>query len=447
MAVKISELPKATSASADDLLLIVDSPVGGAITKNITVRDFFSNVFSSVVVQNNVSISKNITANTGNSYFSNLHISYTSSPSTSFWSTEKGQIWFDADYLYVATDTNHLKRAPLVSFSGNTIVPTAVSVFMNDILDANTVSAVANDVLVYDGTEWVPQILTKDNVVLSLDDLTNSNSVVANVDEVLVYDGVAWNPKILDSNNVSIPLSELTDTNVGTAVANDVLVFDGTNWVPQILTKDNVTLSLDNLTDANTSVVSTNQALVWNGTEWNPKSLDANNVSLTLNELTDVNTTGASVNQVLTYNGASWAPGTFTTPPQAVASVYLASNTLTLTTGWNKLAFDTVDYDTNSFWNAASKRFIPTIAGYYSVSARIAYVINPYPLQMAVYKNGAIHKAIGPQGTMNAGSGETVVYCNGTTDYIELFYNTSTSYLIDSNKAQTYFELKGPVKV
>lgn len=116
MAVKVSELPKATNASRDDLLIIIDSPAGGAVTKNITVKDFFSNVSTTVMFNNTVSFSNTFTANTSNTYFSNVHFSYSQTPTSSVFPGDKGQIWFDNDYIYVAVANNFVKRVAVSSF-------------------------------------------------------------------------------------------------------------------------------------------------------------------------------------------------------------------------------------------------------------------------------------------------------------------------------------------
>ena len=94
-----------------------------------------------------------------------------------------------------------------------------------------------------------------------------------------------------------------------------------------------------------------------------------------------------------------------------------------------KIAFDTEEFDTNS--NFASSRFTPTVAGYYQIngsalmSSGTGGVCEAY-----LYKNGAAFKA--GQSTATIAGGQTVVavesliYLNGTTDYVELFFNQTT---------------------
>lgn len=62
---KISELTALTTASTDDLLVIVDDPSGSATTKKITISSFYGNVQATVLFQNTVTV--NSTFSVGNS--------------------------------------------------------------------------------------------------------------------------------------------------------------------------------------------------------------------------------------------------------------------------------------------------------------------------------------------------------------------------------------------
>jgi hypothetical protein len=91
---------------------------------------------------------------------------------------------------------------------------------------------------------------------------------------------------------------------------------------------------------------------------------------------------------------------------------------------YTKVTLGTEVFDTNS--NFASSRFTPTVAGYYQINAGIFYNTSATTGlgQIYIYKNGdAVN------GTVNNMSGAgycglsiaTLTYCNGTTDYIELY--------------------------
>lgn len=84
---------------------------------------------------------------------------------------------------------------------------------------------------------------------------------------------------------------------------------------------------------------------------------------------------------------------------------------------FTKITFDVEEYDTNN--NFASSTFTPTVAGYYLV---VGTVNNGSGTQTVstIYKNGSIYKA-GTNGGAFIAIATAIVYCNGTTDYIELY--------------------------
>ena len=99
----------------------------------------------------------------------------------------------------------------------------------------------------------------------------------------------------------------------------------------------------------------------------------------------------------------------------------LSSATLT------KITFDTEEFDTNN--NFASSRFTPNVAGYYLVSGH-AQPNGSYTAGIqAIYKNGSVYR----YGSYNANatgvaqpSMSCLVYCNGTTDYVEFYASFTT---------------------
>jgi len=88
---KVSELTALSSPAGEDLLLIVDDPSGTPVTKKVTVSSLLGNSSANVVI-------------------------YNATPANSTISVKKGTLMFDANYLYVATANNTLKRITLSSF-------------------------------------------------------------------------------------------------------------------------------------------------------------------------------------------------------------------------------------------------------------------------------------------------------------------------------------------
>jgi len=90
------------------------------------------------------------------------------------------------------------------------------------------------------------------------------------------------------------------------------------------------------------------------------------------------------------------------------------------------IVFNTEVFDTNN--NFASNRFTPTVAGYYQLNSSIYWgsgtgsFVNLY-----INKNGSglmeLARTTGSSGVIG---GSALVYCNGSTDYIELIWYSAS---------------------
>jgi len=135
--------------------------------------------------------------------------------------------------------------------------------------------------------------------------------------------------------------------------------------------------------------------------------------------------------------------GTYTqTLPNATGTVMVSGNMPTFrarpssstqsisNNTWTKVTFGTEDWDTNN--NFASSTFTPTVAGYYLINGS-AYLTNGSgnitQARCNIYKNGSTEvygqfsqfNATGSNNTDNIATISGLVYCNGSTDYIELY--------------------------
>ena len=96
---------------------------------------------------------------------------------------------------------------------------------------------------------------------------------------------------------------------------------------------------------------------------------------------------------------------------------------------WTKISMNTSVIDTNSMIDLANNRVTPTVAGYYAVSGmiRINFDTATQLILIGIRKNGSEVAAVQYQlGTDNLENGQypiqtTIVQCNGSTDYIELY--------------------------
>jgi hypothetical protein len=112
----------------------------------------------------------------------------------------------------------------------------------------------------------------------------------------------------------------------------------------------------------------------------------------------------------------------------------VSANTLT------KVLFDTKLWDTNT--NFASSRFTPTVAGYYQVNSTVQYG-SAFSGFLAIYKTGSIYKrgAWIIASACNELSVSGIVYCNGSSDYIEIYgYQSIASNIPQGGFDITWFD-------
>ena len=103
---------------------------------------------------------------------------------------------------------------------------------------------------------------------------------------------------------------------------------------------------------------------------------------------------------------------------------YLTADQSITTGTYTKIAYDAKVFDTNN--NFASSRFTPTVAGYYQISGGFDSTDTTGGITrvvLTVYKNGSqfIHLTDFATGSAYTITGSALVYCNGSTDYIELY--------------------------
>ena len=160
-------------------------------------------------------------------------------------------------------------------------------------------------------------------------------------------------------------------------------------------------------------------------------------------------TSGGSV----TINEPTTASNFTQTLPASTGTVMVSGNmpafsaykstgagTQTITAGtFGKITFDTEEFDTNN--NFASSRFTPTVAGYYQINAE-ADIGGSGFIVMDLYKNGSNYKrSSGSSGTEVYAVVSTIVYLNGSTDYVEVYgYSTAANASVyGSAGVYTYF--------
>jgi hypothetical protein len=121
-------------------------------------------------------------------------------------------------------------------------------------------------------------------------------------------------------------------------------------------------------------------------------------------------------------------------------SAYINS-TQAFTAGvWTKVQLNAEEWDTNSnFDSTTNYRFTPTVAGYYQINCEAASISSTYSNanQVGIYKNGTQYKTA-YLSTYGAPTLATMVYLNGSTDYVELYANLGTSQNLIASSATTF---------
>lgn len=128
-------------------------------------------------------------------------------------------------------------------------------------------------------------------------------------------------------------------------------------------------------------------------------------------------------------------------------SAYQSSQQTISYNAFAKVQLQTEEFDTNNnFDNTTNYRFTPTVAGYYLVTGSVsANVSGSTYSQSAIYKNGAIVSG----SLQNTNSGpyngfltQKLIYMNGSTDYLELFFVSfgTGTFTVVTGTATTYFQ-------
>ena len=143
----------------------------------------------------------------------------------------------------------------------------------------------------------------------------------------------------------------------------------------------------------------------------------------------------------------SWAaPATPTGMPAVYAYQQYVQNPGAATA--TKINFELEEFDTNN--NFASSRFTPTVAGYYLAYAKMPYDAAPTSntaLYFSLYKNGSNYSTLWSYFPINANSwtvqGSSLVYMNGSTDYLEVYIYSGAAGATQVGKETTYFNVIG----
>ena len=110
---KVTELTAATAVTADDLMYVVDDPLGTPTSKKITTKQFLeSNATANVVANGSLVV-------VGRAVSNSATFTYTSTPANAN-SVPAGfavnTVWSDGNYIYVVTGAASLKRVAIATW-------------------------------------------------------------------------------------------------------------------------------------------------------------------------------------------------------------------------------------------------------------------------------------------------------------------------------------------
>jgi len=96
-----------------------------------------------------------------------------------------------------------------------------------------------------------------------------------------------------------------------------------------------------------------------------------------------------------------------------------------------KVQINTEYFDIGNCFDTSNYRFTPNVAGYYQINGSLYFNIgltSDYSIAARIFKNGSEYKTDFNQGGSPYGYygayTSSIIYCNGTTDYIELYVYT-----------------------
>jgi len=121
---------------------------------------------------------------------------------------------------------------------------------------------------------------------------------------------------------------------------------------------------------------------------------------------------------------------------------------------FTKVQLNSEEFDTNNnFDSTTNYRFTPTVAGYYQIQGTVAITGTATLIFTfaSIYKNGSEFKRSRSGVNVNAGGADSsasvssIIYFNGSTDYVELYayYNAGGNAVINSNGAGLYTYFSG----
>jgi hypothetical protein len=108
---------------------------------------------------------------------------------------------------------------------------------------------------------------------------------------------------------------------------------------------------------------------------------------------------------------------------------------------WTKIILDNEEFDTNNYFDSSTNyRFTPLIAGYYQFNGKVFQAsTNSTRMLCALYKNGSeVRTGTDLVTNVYGVVVSSIIYMNGSTDYVELYCYMGSSATCTGGSAVTY---------
>lgn len=155
-------------------------------------------------------------------------------------------------------------------------------------------------------------------------------------------------------------------------------------------------------------------------------------------------TSGASLVQPAVIAQATLGPNVVGNGP--AFSAYQSMGQSLSNATFTKIQIQTKEFDTaNTFDSVTNYRFTPLVAGYYQINGSVGITAAASALLCSIYKNGVEVKRGSQWGTSSTGTLSnisTLIFLNGTTDYLELYGYQASGGTVStaSTSVSTYFQ-------